>query len=1341
MDPLLSFLISYVANNVPLIKDLFKKDENKEIEKRLQESFSRALNIWSGDDDLRKLISLNHFPSIQSLQRFCANFNDEGTVTSLQSLISLWVRELEKEPECVEFIHSLNLTQIKDDVNVIGQKLDIIIDIFNKIKDSNYIDITDALQLTKYIPRGRTKHQEVEDYIRRYCTDERNSNSWIGRYFGEKRSILAEFVIGLKNNEKNNFILFSSAQTGKTTELHNLCYELQESGLFLPVLFEVRLNDDLKREHLPKTRFIGGKEVIIVIDALDEVSGKEYDQLIKEIAAYAFDNPEIRILLSCRSNYGKESLLNGFQSLYLENLEIEDVSKYIDRKLGRGNDLLNAVAEKGTIDLALNPFFLKYMVEVYKENPNELPFTKNEFYEIFFSRCFDLETADKKLIQSEREIDEYISELERVALAMSLINRQWLTKKELCSCLGGDKSNLDEHLRIDILQVEDGKFSFKQNIFREWLVARFLHRNGLPMVKKLACHPNGKIKRDWHNIMVIWLSFYNSSHKEETDTIVKWLLGASKNLLIYIDKNLLSENVRETIFKAILLDYKAKGIRIRYDENEIKGLIELGYSENTVKFLIDEMKLETPGTVYFSNLTDLVYYLDWDNLFKKHFLTWEAFSNIIFEKLEYGLQEQLFHPSSIYFLENKFFAKHFISQINDILTKYDFYYTVKVMIGVIDLAGKVEEHVDYILEKERFVKNQHRGSTTEVVTRDEIYNALSKVKTEENIIKVLSHKFDNNYLMTSYEHDAYIGMIKSMVEKSKRFITGNIELRDVLEKVFLDLTKSHYYCHRSFGTDTFPSLVETFRNCYIGAGLKPIAEERFIKEFEDENTWNNHEAIEKMFHSAALWISEDDIKRYFDNFNPESYNDFCKAAFFCEIPVDEQREIAEKLTKSKFKKFDNSASQALIRKNEFEEILNYRTFKNSVSRALDDIKEGMNRVDVHREKREKKIEINPHVLTFLDMYWNSEDGYCKDEIIKALEDTEIYERIVMKIITLILVNGDVDNLIDEDIKKRIAATAEKIIGEGIKSYGDPYMESALILLLHGVITVKEDQLPTLLPYGKFSTYIQEEKGGAKNSYSVYEYVFQNTSPEILTPYILEELPKKSMSPYGSLKYEYSQYILSHRIQDGYVYVLEYAVSNEICSANALDLMIEKGILIDEIKDVLSKKTEDDRFWVYDLFLRHQRETDWIKESLENEFSQLSETLRRMAIRDLLRLGSIKALKYLKDNIEVIKPDDDISFNFSDKDSIDLLIDIMEYIIENPSDKHSFALTSILGSLERIATSKEEFLYKITEILTKLANKENKFNFLNYYIEQFEDKYYEAQNDISDVQNALLLIQN
>ena len=73
---------------------------------------------------------------------------------------------------------------------------------------------------------------------------------------------------------------------------------------------------------------------------------------------------------------------------------------------------------------------------------------------------------EKNVLTIEKHsFEDSVKLLERVALALSLMNVQTLVYEELKKCLDNNESNVTECLRYDLLRNEDGHFSFKYNAF------------------------------------------------------------------------------------------------------------------------------------------------------------------------------------------------------------------------------------------------------------------------------------------------------------------------------------------------------------------------------------------------------------------------------------------------------------------------------------------------------------------------------------------------------------------------------------------------------------------------------------------------------------------------------------------------------------------------------------------------------------------------------------------------------------------------------------------------------------------------------------------------------------
>ena len=614
LDIFVSFVVSYIAGNIPSMKQMLSGGEEQSIQEKIDQCYQAALEKWSAGDALRQRIAQQRYSTLQELTEAAEKNNDEDAA-AIKSLVELWADELRKEEECAHFIQEQAIKEVEEKVDHLTALIQ-----------------TNISANENYHWRGLPKHKAVEGYIRRYCSLENTQDSFI--YYALKlreRHCLAEFVTGLVEAPTNKFIIYSSAQTGKTTELKQLCWELQESGLYLPIMLEVRNNTKLKRAELPLVRFEDEKEIVVVIDALDEVNGQKYEDLIEEISGYAYDHPDMKMVLSCRSNYRREKELEQFCDLFLEELSYEDANDHINRMLGPGNGLAAMINENELTDFVRNPFFLNVLIGAYKDNNKQLPKNKAEIYRLFIEKSYDEEKEGKRVKLAVRHsFDDSVKLLEKVALGLSLLNVQTLSDEELLICLDNNPDNVTECLRYDLIRNEEGRHSFKHNAFREWLVANYLKREGIERAKQLAAQPTGRIKAEWYNIIMLWVSMYGRGEENDIQEIVKWLRTASLELIIYIDRDMLSATTRCDVFKGLMLEYKSLGIRMASIlTQDYKNLIEFAKSQESIRFIIDELQTAEIGTAYYADLMCLCYFLNWTWLqYESKELTEELFKTL-----------------------------------------------------------------------------------------------------------------------------------------------------------------------------------------------------------------------------------------------------------------------------------------------------------------------------------------------------------------------------------------------------------------------------------------------------------------------------------------------------------------------------------------------------------------------------------------------------------------------------------------------------------------------------------------------------------------------------------------
>lgn len=1325
------FIASYIAGVLPSLNEIRSEVDKKTLQDHVEICFDVALKRWYSNSTVRERIAFRKFSSINQLQE-CYNGDDwEQYKYIIKSFLKTWADELQKDFDCVRYIQQYDIPEqdehLKSLIEFLGEDV--------------------SSEMPTLGRRGRVCHEIVSGYIRRYCAADHSDSDFLFYALSTKeRHILADYVAGLECPPTNKFILYSSAQTGKTTELQQLCWELQQSELYVAVSYEVRKNTTLKREHLPVCQYLGEKEVVVVIDALDEVNGQKYEDLIEEIGGYAYDHPKMKIVLSCRSNYRRERQLEQFKDLYLEELGGGDAQEHIDKTLGKakGRKLTEKVIDNKLQEFVKNPFFLNVLIDSYKEDNKNLPKKKADFYKLFIEKSYKKEKADKKVpVAVNHSFDESVVLLERVALGMSLMNAQSLRRDEIKICLNNDEENLEECLRYDLLKLEDDeRYSFKHNAFREWLVAHYLSREGLGKAIQLATHPNGRIKPEWYNIIMLWVSMYGNDKQEDIFAILDWLKKASLDLVIYIDPGMLDENTRNNVFKGLLLEYKSLGIRMsNIMSQDYTNLLSFGQSEETISFLADEVNTSEIGTAYYADLMCLCYFLDWNLWEKKNSGLVKKLFEALEKKTKEALQQKSVHDLSFLYFDNKFFThKEYLERIYAILKDSNHYEAIKSMIRLIDLAGKVDEYVDYILENEEYVHNQQEGITTHIISRTCIFTTLKNVKSRDGVMKILQHKFFGTHSAYHDEQEEYGEMISNVLDGVAKYIKdGDTELVDVFEKYYAERYKDYHY---HFDRDkSSQKLMRKMRTCYLEAGLRERGRKMFYEKTSE--LFKSHEgevpkwdSIRQVFSLAALWMTEDDVRDDFLHFSPTDGYDLSKASWYQEIPYEEVAECATHLFREKYPPSPALTKGRERRKKSFEDFADYATFKQVVLEMASGLDEHTSRREYGKKLRALEDGYNLYAYRFFLYYPLGEDQYNISGIIKGIKDKDVYDAFFMKEISEMEEHPNPDLVITDARQKRCYETAKAIVIKVSDSLRTSYFyEKALQLMLKGKFEVPNEKLLNLLDCGSINISRKDTDGYLSREYSVFDYITERIDVETLAPLIIEKLQANINREGYRLSYHFSKYIIENGIEDGFDLALQFATSGFYMDGNILELLIKNDIKIEEIKAGTGNMSVSDRLFCYSSLAREAGQGEWVKQMLKSEFKGYEGYNQKRAIQILLSLGSMEAMDFLLSHTEIIKDGDNYHFNFEDTDAVPALCFFIEFNDKHKLDGH-FMLNSILTSLERIAIKDKDALFEVKNELGQLTQKGKQFQYLNRYIIAFEDKFYAADSGIGDINEAM-----
>lgn len=1328
-DIITSFVVSYITGNIPTIKDRVSKEKGLRVQ--MDACYQRALTSWCKNDSIRKSLSSRMFSQMEDL----CNYIKKKNKVNINELVKLWEEELRNDEKCYTFIIENKLEYLCEIaeyqsaiLNNIDQKTNAIFD-----KVSDYIPTP--------VARGLKTHKPVESYIRRYCASDKGHNDFIYYVINDAvRHTLADFVTGAVLKDKNKFILYSGAQTGKTTELRNLCWELQRSELYLPVSFEVKTSTDLKQEQMPRIRYINNKEVVVIIDALDEINGKGREELLLAINSYAHDNPDIKMVLSCRSNYRRQDKMDDFQELYLMELNYDDAQEYINKRLGPNNLLVQQIYKKELAEFTKHPFFLNILIDTYKDS-KILPKNRADIYRLFIEKSYNLEKQKKAILPKyQTSSDAAINLLERLALAMSLMNKQTLTEDELNTCLGNDGEKKQECLRYNIIKYENERYLFEHNAFREWLVAFYLYKKGIETAQILATHPNGRIKPEWYNIIMLWTSMYTQNDQPQVIKMVQWLKTASLELLIYSDHDTLDEDTKNNVFIGIMLEYKALGIRMaNILSNDYRNMLEFGQSTVTVQFIAKELEQAKTGTAYFSDLMCMCLFLNWDLLKLSSKTTFDYLLSVLEKKTKEELQLQPTDNLTYIYLENEFFAKtEYVKKYFTIIQKSENYDAIKAMIGLIHKTDVGNDYVDYILAKEKFIHNQYENCSTHVVSRHEVYRSLSTVDSAEGIKKILMHDFRNPHYFSSDEWEEYSEMMKKLFYHAIKHIkAGNTELAEVIENSFLAHFGERFNSYSR--NANYQKLLISFRKCYKNANLVEKAKIEFdnkAKTMLAETA--NLEQCEKLYSKTGLWMSVEMLDEYYSTLKNTNHIDSCFASRLTECPYTEVANAACKKNKKFFPEPEGIKKRRLHCEKLFSKFIDYNVFQKQVLESLDQITSNCRKKLREQLKSDADNILSNYVYQFILDYVDDNDTFLREDVIRAINNKEIYDAFFMKIISDSLIYNSQKNLIDEYCKNRCFETAKKIIESlAYKAATPRYSEEAVKLMLKGYFKIKDDELIFLLPYS-FVSINKSEEGPYPHSYSLFDYLVEYVSPQKLSDAVVRMLKKDAIWKYYQTSSQFVNFIIDNRVETGYSILLNRIINNTPSAMYIAGLMLKADIMVKEIKTASDKMNTENRLTIYNCLQLYQKDNKWIKAKLEPAYQSFEEYAKIQAICILLRLGSMNALTHLTSNLEILADNREFYFYYSDLNAVSMLTFILQHLHDKNPNNY-FTNNSILNSLERIAIKDANALNKVKTALRAIVAKDEYFKYLNRYIIMFEDKYYELNTNIKNIDEVMKII--
>lgn len=348
-----------------------------------------------------------------------------------------------------------------------------------------------------------------------------------------------------------------------------------------PGIGKSRLLDEIKKKMVIEPFFCKATEFTdlsapkeneyCIIDALDEVEGYSFYNVLQSIKHYKKENPKVKVLFTCRKHYVASYAQHFADCNYLTFIEIcrlseRDVMNVISGNCNCSEATLENINKSPKLkELITIPRYLTFLIEYIKQKGEGLNI--GELFEYMIVCSIKAAIEAHKGIQNTESIRILLQRLlEKMAFVMEISRKDQISKDELYTILDGIKGNMTQmfianfdllYLESRILKDTDGTLQFENTELQEYLAAKELCRqdNIESVLYDVTVHKELKhIYPNWYDVIP-----HISYSKDRIHTFInvfKLIISyesnleneSFRNLLKFIDPSVLSIQQKEELF-------------------------------------------------------------------------------------------------------------------------------------------------------------------------------------------------------------------------------------------------------------------------------------------------------------------------------------------------------------------------------------------------------------------------------------------------------------------------------------------------------------------------------------------------------------------------------------------------------------------------------------------------------------------------------------------------------------------------------------------------------------------------------------------------------------------------
>lgn len=746
------------------------------IQRKIKKAYESALKKWSKNEDIiwhrSNLLSSDFGKVINDLKLNPQDLNRED-----QQLLEYFKTELASDADLLTLLNSIQQEEVLKIIQLDHITL-------NSTHENTTIMIKELQKINETItPKKKNKSLPFNYFIK----NKKQPYHYVLRrvkVYNDSPTDIEQTTTGntiaevIEQTDFLRMVLLGGAGLGKTTELQQVAWEISKRKRY-PIF--VSLNNytsgrtNIGQYFNPRWNEVPPQQLVILMDGFDEIEPGSTMQAVRDIQAFAEQNPSVKIIVSSRTNFynkasGEEegSTLRDFSPYLLEPFTQEDYKRYITKNFTFEYDrFYKEVTQNKLLPLLENPFFLIALAEIYavkgKLDKNRsliigqlIDKRLNNDIEHYKDTVKDI--ADNK--------DHILKTLKEIAACMVVAGLRRITGKELLFLARNQNNvNLIKRATLFIKSNQRGYWQFEHSYFQEYLAAQHLADLNIDEIKHLITGSgSGHVIPTWQNTLTLLLSLVKPTDSLFSD-LIDWLVNTDPVALLDVEPERLSEDLREQIFRNVFNYYKDKLIwldntRINYEDYALFGNIPA-----CIDFIVDEATNSANEYIVRMNALYVMQRMDFSNYVN---------ARRVLEQLLSLVEDQDATPNFISNLIdtiteiNLHFLQRDIKHLFDTLKHRDNEYIRTSLYRFLLQKKQAELYIDYFLEGILILKNKKLNSDRLRITfigeSQNITTALLHCKSGESICKIIEWLIQNRELLHEFHiKEWFSGMIDNAI--------------------------------------------------------------------------------------------------------------------------------------------------------------------------------------------------------------------------------------------------------------------------------------------------------------------------------------------------------------------------------------------------------------------------------------------------------------------------------------------------------------------------------------------------------------------------------------------------